>query len=142
MKIAIAQLNPLVGDIATNAQKILSAAHTLCGYPPRDLLLNPAFVNSLEQALEPLTDALPQNLAVLVGTVDRNLTALTQGEKPLYNSTVWLERNKPPRFFHKRLLPTYDVFDEDRYFASGTESGIMTLDGLRLGITICEDLWN
>lgn len=157
MKIAIAQLNPLVGDIATNAQKILGAAHTaaqrgarllltpelsLCGYPPRDLLLNPAFVNSLEQALEPLTAALPQNLAVLVGTVDRNLNALTYGEKPLYNSTVWLERNKPPRFFHKRLLPTYDVFDEDRYFASGTESGMMTLDGLHLGITICEDLWN
>lgn len=157
MKIAIAQLNPLVGDIATNAQKILSAAHaaaqrdarllltpelSLCGYPPRDLLLNPAFVNSLEQALEPLTAALPENLAVLVGTVDRNLNALTQGEKPLYNSTVWLEHHQPPRFFHKRLLPTYDVFDEDRYFASGTESGIMTLDGLRLGITICEDLWN
>jgi NAD+ synthase (glutamine-hydrolysing) len=157
MKIAIAQLNPLVGDIATNAQKILNAAHaaaekgarllltpelSLCGYPPRDLLLNPAFVGSLEQALEPLTAALPKNLAVLVGTVDRNLNALTQGEKPLYNSTVWLERNKPPRFFHKRLLPTYDVFDEDRYFASGAESGMMTLDGLRLGITICEDLWN
>jgi NAD+ synthase (glutamine-hydrolysing) len=157
MKIAIAQLNPLVGDIATNTQQILSAAHTaaekgarllltpelsLCGYPPRDLLLNPAFVSSLEQALEPLSAALPKNLAVLVGTVDRNLNALTHGEKPLYNSTVWLEHYQTPRFFHKRLLPTYDVFDEDRYFASGTESGIMTLDGLRLGITICEDLWN
>jgi NAD+ synthase (glutamine-hydrolysing) len=157
MKIAIAQLNPIVGDIAANAQKILSAAHaaaksgarllltpelSLCGYPPRDLLLNPAFVSRLEAALEPLTAALPEQLAVLVGTVDRNLNALTLGEKPLFNSTVWLERNGTPRFFHKRLLPTYDVFDEDRYFASGSESGIMALDGLRLGITICEDLWN
>jgi NAD+ synthase (glutamine-hydrolysing) len=157
MKIAIAQLNPIVGDIAANAQKILSAAHaaansgarllltpelSLCGYPPRDLLLNPAFVSRLEAALEPLAAALPKQLAILVGTVDRNPNALTLGEKPLFNSTVWLERNGTPRFFHKRLLPTYDVFDEDRYFASGSESGIMTLDGLRLGITICEDLWN
>jgi NAD+ synthase (glutamine-hydrolysing) len=157
MKIAIAQLNPIVGDIAANAQKIVGAAHaaamggarllltpelSLCGYPPRDLLLNPAFISRLEEALIPLTAALPEQLAVLVGTVDRNPNAATLGEKPLFNSTVWLERHCPPRFFHKRLLPTYDVFDEDRYFASGSESGIMTLDGLRLGITICEDLWN
>lgn len=157
MKIAIAQLNPRVGDISLNVQHILRAAHraaeggarllltpelSLCGYPPRDLLLNPAFVERLDQALKSLTTVLPERLAVLVGTADRNLNAMTQGEKPLYNSTVWLERGQTPRFFHKRLLPTYDVFDEDRYFASGAESGLMTLDGLCLGITICEDLWN
>ena len=157
MKIAIAQLNPIVGDIAANADKIINAAHraaeagarllltpelSLCGYPPRDLLLNPAFVNRLEAALDPLVEALPEAIAVLVGTVDRNPNALTKGEKPLFNSTVCLERGQTPRFFHKRLLPTYDVFDEDRYFASGTESGILTLDGLRFGISICEDLWN
>jgi NAD+ synthase (glutamine-hydrolysing) len=157
MNIAIAQLNPVVGDIIANAQKIVEAAHTaanagarllltpelsLCGYPPRDLLLNPAFLDRLEAALDPLLATLPEAIAVLVGTVDRNPNALTKGEKPLFNSTVWLEQGQVPRFFHKRLLPTYDVFDEDRYFASGTESGIMTLDGLRLGISICEDLWN
>jgi NAD+ synthase (glutamine-hydrolysing) len=157
MKIAIAQLNPIVGDIVANADKIVTAAHqaaeagarllltpelSLCGYPPRDLLLNPAFVSRLEAALDPLVAALPEAIAVVVGTVARNPNALTQGEKPLFNSTVWLEQGQVPRFFHKRLLPTYDVFDEDRYFASGTESGIMTLDGLRLGISICEDLWN
>jgi NAD+ synthase (glutamine-hydrolysing) len=157
MKIAIAQLNPIVGDIVANAEKIVTAAHraakagarllltpelSLCGYPPRDLLLNPAFVSRLEAALDPLVAALPEAIAVLVGTVARNPNALTQGEKPLFNSTVWLEQGQVPRFFHKRLLPTYDVFDEDRYFASGTESGIITLDGLRLGISICEDLWN
>jgi NAD+ synthase (glutamine-hydrolysing) len=157
MKIAIAQLNPIVGDIAANAQKIVAAAHTaanagarllltpelsLCGYPPRDLLLNPAFVDRLAAALDPLVAQLPEAIAVLVGTVDRNPNALTQGEKPLFNSTVWLERGQTPRFFHKRLLPTYDVFDEDRYFASGTESGMMRVNGLLLGITICEDLWN
>jgi NAD+ synthase (glutamine-hydrolysing) len=157
MNIAIAQLNPVVGDIVANAQKIVEAAHTaanagarllltpelsLCGYPPRDLLLNPAFLDRLEVALDPLLAALPDAIAVLVGTADRNPNALTKGEKPLFNSTVWLERGQVPRFFHKRLLPTYDVFDEDRYFASGKESGILTLDGLRLGISICEDLWN
>jgi NAD+ synthase (glutamine-hydrolysing) len=157
MKIAIAQLNPIVGDLKHNAAQILAAAQqataagarllltpelSLCGYPPRDLLLNPAFVSRLEAALDPLVAALPEAIAVLVGTVDRNPNALTKGEKPLFNSTVWLEQGQVPRFFHKRLLPTYDVFDEDRYFASGTESGIMTLDGLRLGISICEDLWN
>jgi NAD+ synthase (glutamine-hydrolysing) len=157
MKIAIAQLNPIVGDIVANADKIVTAAHraaeagarllltpelSLCGYPPRDLLLNPAFVSRLEATLDPLVAALPEAIAVVVGTVARNPNALTQGEKPLFNSTVWLEQGQVPRFFHKRLLPTYDVFDEDRYFASGTESGIMTLDGLRLGISICEDLWN
>jgi NAD+ synthase (glutamine-hydrolysing) len=157
MKIAIAQLNPTVGDIAANAQKIIEVARTaanagarvlltpelsLCGYPPRDLLLNPAFLDRLKSALDALMAELPEAIAVLVGTVDRNPNALTQGEKPLFNSTVWLERGQTPRFFHKRLLPTYDVFDEDRYFASGRESGVMTVDGLRLGITICEDLWN
>jgi NAD+ synthase (glutamine-hydrolysing) len=157
MNIAIAQLNPVVGDIVANAQKIVEAAHTaanagarllltpelsLCGYPPRDLLLNPAFLDRLEAALDPLLAQLPEAIAVLVGTIDRNPNALTKGEKPLFNSTVWLERGQTPRFFHKRLLPTYDVFDEDRYFASGKESGILTLDGLRLGISICEDLWN
>jgi NAD+ synthase (glutamine-hydrolysing) len=157
MKIAIAQLNPTVGDIAANAQKIVEAARTaanagarllltpelsLCGYPPRDLLLNPAFLERLKTALDALMAELPEAIAVLVGTVDHNPNALTQGEKPLFNSTVWLERGQAPRFFHKQLLPTYDVFDEDRYFASGSESGIMTVDGLRLGITICEDLWN
>jgi NAD+ synthase (glutamine-hydrolysing) len=157
MNIAIAQLNPIVGDIVANAEKIVTAAHraakagarllltpelSLCGYPPRDLLLNPAFVRRLEAALDPLVAALPEAIAVVVGTVARNPNALTQGEKPLFNSTVWLEQGQVPRFFHKRLLPTYDVFDEDRYFASGTESSIMTLEGLRLGISICEDLWN
>jgi NAD+ synthase (glutamine-hydrolysing) len=157
MKIAIAQLNPIVGDLKHNAAQILAAAQqataagarllltpelSLCGYPPRDLLLNPAFVSRLEAALDPLVAALPEAIAVVVGTVARNPNALSQGEKPLFNSTVWLEQGQVPRFFHKRLLPTYDVFDEDRYFASGTESGIMTLEGLRLGISICEDLWN
>lgn len=157
MKIAIAQLNPLVGDIGHNAQRILAAAHqasamgarllltpelSLCGYPPRDLLLHPSFVKALRHTLEGLVQEIPAGLAVLVGAVDSNPSASELGEKPLYNSTVLLEQGLPLRFFHKRLLPTYDVFDEDRYFASGQDANVLELEGVRLGITICEDLWN
>ncbi len=157
MKIAIAQLNPLIGDISGNAQRILDAARkavangarllltpelSLCGYPPRDLLLSPAFVNALGQTIDALAEDIPEGLAVLVGTVDRNKVAADLGQKPLFNSMAFLERGQPPRFFHKRLLPTYDVFDEDRYFASGQNDNVLILDGLRIGMTICEDLWN
>lgn len=157
MKIAIAQLNPLIGDISGNAQRILDAAHkaveegarllltpelSLCGYPPRDLLLSPAFVDALAPTIHALAEDIPEGLAVLVGTVDRNRAATDLGQKPLFNSMAVLERGQPPRFFHKRLLPTYDVFDEDRYFASGQNDNVLMLDGLRIGMTICEDLWN
>jgi NAD+ synthase (glutamine-hydrolysing) len=157
MKIAIAQLNPLVGDISGNAQRILDAAQkaaangarllltpelSLCGYPPRDLLLSPAFVETLSKTVHALAADIPEHLIVLVGTVDRNAAAADLGQKPLFNSMALLERGQPPRFFHKRLLPTYDVFDEDRYFASGQNADVLVLDGLRIGITICEDLWN
>jgi NAD+ synthase (glutamine-hydrolysing) len=157
MKIAIAQLNPLVGDIEGNAQRILRAAQqtsaagarllltpelSLCGYPPRDLLLQPAFIDALNQSLSSLAAQIPENLAVLVGAVDRNFKAETLGQKPLFNAMAWLEQGQVQHIFHKRLLPTYDVFDEDRYFASGKESSVMMLDGVRIGITICEDLWN
>ncbi|MGB8697857.1 MAG: NAD+ synthase [Thermosynechococcaceae cyanobacterium] len=157
MKIAIAQLNPLIGDIAENAAQILTAAQaaaaggarllltpelSLCGYPPRDLLLNPAFIDVLEKGLDTLMPQLPPSLAVLIGTVDRNAAATTLGEKPLFNSMVWVEGGQVRHRFHKRLLPTYDVFDEHRYFASGRTSDVMELDGIRIGITICEDLWN
>jgi NAD+ synthase (glutamine-hydrolysing) len=157
MKIAIAQLNPLVGDIIGNAQAILNRAQqaaaegarlmltpelSLCGYPPRDLLLSPAFMDAFDKALSSLAGQIPANLALLVGTIDRNPDAATLGEKPLFNSMAWLENGQIQQIFHKRLLPTYDVFDEDRYFASGKESTVMVLDGVRIGITICEDLWN
>jgi NAD+ synthase (glutamine-hydrolysing) len=157
MKIAIAQLNPLIGDISGNAQRILAVAQraaaagarflltpelSLCGYPPRDLLLSPEFVQAMDRAIGRLATEIPSGLAVLIGTVDRNPNAASLGEKPLFNSMALLERGQPPQFFHKRLLPTYDVFDEDRYFASGQDANIIVLDGLRVGITICEDLWN
>jgi NAD+ synthase (glutamine-hydrolysing) len=157
MKIAIAQINPTIGDIVGNSQQILEAAQqaaaqdvrllltpelSLCGYPPRDLLLYPGFVESMWKQIESVALQLPPNLAVLIGIVDINSQAAARGEKPLYNSMVWLEGDKVQKIFRKRLLPTYDVFDEDRYFEPGRDINTFNLDSLKIGVTICEDLWN
>ncbi len=156
MKIAIAQINPIIGDLPGNAAKILSAAQqaaaagarllltpelSLCGYPPRDLLLNPSFIEAMHISLQQLVKDLPPNLAVLVGTVEENLQAENNGGKPLFNSMALLD-NGIKQFFHKRLLPTYDVFDERRYFEAGLQANYFTLDNIDVGVTICEDLWN
>ena len=159
MRIAIAQLNPIVGDIEGNAQRILEAAQTafnrgaellltpelsLCGYPPRDLLLNLGFVEKMSRQLQLLSQELPEKLAVLVGFVEKNPSATVRGEKPLFNSIALLKSQEIKQIFTKRLLPTYDVFDEDRYFASGKESQYfqLTENNVKIGVTICEDVWN
>jgi NAD+ synthase (glutamine-hydrolysing) len=178
MKLAIAQLNPTIGDLRGNAQQILEAAQqaanqgvrllltpelSLCGYPPRDLLLNPSFVASMATTLQQLAADLPPQIAVLVGTVEANPKAHLAGGKPLFNSIALLEQGKVQEIFHKRLLPTYDVFDEYRYFEPGFESNSFTLNlnelesaiqptltkgeiradiTVKIGVTICEDLWN
>ncbi|NEU80073.1 NAD+ synthase [Nostoc sp. UIC 10630] len=157
MKIAIAQINPTIGDLLLNAQKILEAAQraassgarllltpelSLCGYPPRDLLLNPSFVEAMGITLQNLAQDLPPNLAVLVGTVEPNPNAHISGGKTLFNSMALLENGQVKQVFHKRLLPTYDVFDERRYFEPGLQANYFTLDNIDIGVTICEDLWN
>ncbi|MEH2151031.1 NAD+ synthase [Nostoc sp.] len=157
MKIAIAQINPTIGDLLLNAQKILEAAQraassgarllltpelSLCGYPPRDLLLNPSFVEAMGITLQNLAQDLPPNLAVLVGTVEPNIQAHISGGKTLFNSIALLENGQIKQVFHKRLLPTYDVFDERRYFEPGLQANYFTLDDIHIGVTICEDLWN
>ncbi|TVP65079.1 MAG: NAD+ synthase [Leptolyngbya sp. LCM1.Bin17] len=161
MKFAIAQLNPTIGDLAHNVQQVLTAAQqadqlgatvlvttelVLCGYPPRDLLLRPGFIHAMAQTLEQLATDLPADLVVLVGFAAANSQARHQGEKPLFNSTALIHKGQVRQVFHKQLLPTYDVFDEHRYFAPGQGPSTFTLplnDGhLRIGVTICEDLWN
>jgi len=157
MKIAIAQINPIIGDLLGNAQKILEMSQqaasenvrllltpelSICGYPPRDLLVNPSFIEAIDNTLQKLAEDLPANLAVLVGTVVKNSQAHISGGKNLFNSTALLENGKIQQFFHKRLLPTYDVFDEKRYFEPGLEANYFILDHLKIGVTICEDLWN
>ncbi len=157
MKIAIAQINPTIGDLTGNAHQILTVAElaaqqgvrllltpelALCGYPPRDLLLDPSFVEAIATTLQQMARDLPPQLAVLVGCVECNQRSLELGGKPLFNSIAWLEQGKIRQIFHKRLLPTYDVFDEHRYFEPGLQINSFTLNNIHIGVTICEDLWN
>lgn len=179
MKIAIAQLNPTIGDLSGNAQRILDAAHqaadqgarllltpelSLCGYPPRDLLMHPGFVGAMRETLDQLASHLPSQLAALIGIACVNEKSLQEGGKPLFNSTALLEGGSVRQLFHKHLLPTYDVFDEGRYFEPGYQANHFWLKqasaggreseehtsfpssflppSLHLGVTICEDLWN
>ena len=154
MKIALAQRNYIVADLAGNAERIASAVReaqvrgaglvitselALLGYPPRDLLLQPAFVARSWEVLEQLAEELRAAPPVLVGIAEPNPSA--QG-RPLYNSAALLHKGRVGARFHKCLLPTYDVFDEDRYFESGSVPEILDLDTLKLGVTICEDVWN
>ncbi len=157
MKIALAQLNPTIGDITNNAQQIITAAQkaaqqnarllltpelSLCGYPPRDLLLYPSFVKLMSNELKAIATKIPDNIAVLIGMVETNPHAHSKGQKPLYNSMALIDGGKVKQIFHKRLLPTYDVFDEDRYFEPGYEANYFNLDNVKVGVSICEDLWN
>ncbi|MCU0546354.1 MAG: NAD+ synthase [Oscillatoriaceae cyanobacterium Prado104] len=157
MKIAIAQINPTVGNLTGNSNLILEAAQKaasaganllitpelcLLGYPPRDLLSVPSFIAAAGEKLHQLAQDLPPDLATIVGTATPNTNAVKQGGKALFNSGVLLEGGKVKQIFHKRLLPTYDVFDEDRYFEPGETSGYFNIGELKIGVTICEDLWN
>jgi NAD+ synthetase len=158
----VAQLNPVIGDLIGNCDRLLTAIQefaakgvslvitpelSVCGYPPRDLLMSQQFVSDIEMAIADLAGKIPSDIAVIIGTVVPNPDASQVGGKPLFNSAALLQDGKIKQVFHKRLLPTYDVFDEDRYFAVGNGSQVFTLnfkngDALRIGVTICEDIWN
>ncbi|MGB3615861.1 MAG: NAD+ synthase [Elainellaceae cyanobacterium] len=157
MKLAIAQLNPTIGDLPGNAAKIRDAAGqaadagaqvlitpemSISGYPPQDLLLRPGFVAAMAQQIDDLAHQLPLELYVLVGYAQLNPQAETNGEKPLFNSVALLHQGQNQMQFHKQLLPTYDVFDDQRYFASASGNNLLNIDGTILGITVCEDVWN
>lgn len=157
MKIAIAQINPIIGDLAGNARQILQFAQqahqqnvsllltpelSLCGYPPKDLLLNASFVAEMAATLEQLARELPPNMAVLVGYAHINDKSHQSGGKPLFNSAALLHQGKVEQVFHKRLLPNYDVFDEHRYFEPGLQINSFSFSSFKIGVTICEDFWN
>src|SRR5215471_6131178 len=154
MKIALLQIDPTVGDLAGNARLIADAALSakragaelavtpelaLAGYLPRDLLLNAGFVNRCWTAAAELARELANGPAVLVGLPEPNPS--DEG-RPLFNTAVLLKNGTPGQRFRKSLLPTYDVFDEDRYFEPFRGSEMLEFCNRRLGISICEDVWN
>ena len=152
MRLGLAQLNPTVGDLAGNRRKILDAYTALvaqgaelvvfpelavCGYPPRDLLFKRRFVPDVAETLAQIaaaTGAVP----AIVGTVELNPTG--RG-RPFYNSAAFCYRGAVVAIGRKCLLPTYDVFDEDRYFEPATSPTVVDHAGIRIGLTICEDIW-
>jgi NAD+ synthase (glutamine-hydrolysing) len=154
MKIALLQINPTVGDLAGNAGLILDALRTaqaagaelavtpelaLVGYLPRDLLLSAGFVGRSWEALHTLARAAADLPPVLVGLPEPNPS--DQG-RPLFNTAALLRNGQVEHRFRKALLPTYDVFDEDRYFEPFHGPQVLDLGGTRIGISICEDIWN
>lgn len=158
LKIAIAQLNPTVGDLSGNRKRILQFAQqaqelgaklmvtpelAICGYPPRDLLVRPGFIQAIATELGQLAQELPLDLNVLVGAaMDSGTAKLDHPTGSLLNAAVWLTGGEVRQIFPKRLLPTYDVFDEDRYFTPGDRANHFDVNGVKIGVTICEDIWN
>ena len=151
MKIGFAQINPTVGDLrgncalimgayerlaAAGAELVLTPELSLTGYPPQDLVFKSRFVPENLALLEKLHAQVGES-ALLVGFVDRN----EQRGKPFHNAAALLERGKPVRKTYKSLLPTYDVFDEDRYFEPATRVQPFEVQGKNIGVTICEDVW-
>ena len=153
MKIGIAQINAVVGDFPGNAKRILAAYReclesgaelvivpemALVGYPPRDLLFKSQFVPKCLQALDYLADEIG-DVPLLVGYVDQNPEGAVG--KPFRNAAAFLHQGEVLHKIWKTLLPAYDVFDERRYFEPGDSCEPIIWKGLRLGVTICEDIW-
>jgi NAD+ synthase (glutamine-hydrolysing) len=152
MRIALAQLNPTVGDLAGNSALIEAAARrafedgaellvcselVICGYPPKDLLLRSGFVAACDKAVQDLAGKLPPELGVLVGHPTHR--GITSGR--FANGASLLFGGRVEATIHKTLLPNYDVFDERRYFRSAESVRPMEFKNLRVGVHICEDAW-
>ncbi len=150
LRVALAQINVTVGDLAGNAQKIQAAmrtasaegAHIVClpelaltGYPPEDLLLKPGFVDANLRALADLVEASKEcpGLTTVIGFVDR--------DHDIYNAAAVIYEGKLVGVYHKHFLPNYGVFDEDRYFQAGKRAPLFLVHGVHVGINICEDIW-
>ena len=155
MKIALAQINPTVGDFTGNLEKIIAASRraaalgarlavfselAICGYPPADFLEKPSFLARCRTAVNEFTAATSGlSCAVAAGVA---LPAPPDAGKPAVNAAVLVDGGQLLLEQHKRLLPFYDVFDEQRYFSPAQSQRVVELDGVRLAITICEDAWN
>ncbi len=149
LKIALAQLNLLVGDVRGNLERVISESRrardelradlvlfpelTLSGYPPEDLLFHRGLQRQIAQALNELTQAVPE-IGIMVGYPEYQ-----QGM--IYNSARLVRGGRVLAQHRKACLPNYKVFDEKRYFTAGTEATVADFDGVRLGLLICEDAW-
>ncbi len=152
MRVLAAQINQTIGDLEGNTRRILSALHrakekkadivlfpelTLSGYFPDDFLLDRSFIDACSEKLEEIRPA-TQGMFVVVGLPRWNPSGK---EKPLFNSAAVFSNGKLLGFKNKTLLPTYDVFDERRYFEPGCEQPVFEYLGRRIAVTICEDVW-
>ncbi len=149
LTIALAQINPTVGAIDANADLILEWAKkamqqhaadvvvfpelALCGYPPEDLLFRPSFIKLVAAALDRIQQQNP-GLCMVFG-------APYCDQDRLFNSAVVAQPNQPLQFYHKQHLPNYGVFDEHRYFVPGDHSSVVEVNGVKLGMLVCEDIW-
>ena len=153
MKIALVQTNPTIGDIDGNTELVLDGLRraaavgarlavfpeqTLIGYPAKDFLLRRDVIDRNLAALERIS-AETQGVAALVGYAERNAAAFGRA---LFNAAGLLDKGRVLGRWHKRLLPTYDVFDEVRYFEPGGPQPVVAFGGLRIGVTVCEDMWS
>jgi NAD+ synthase (glutamine-hydrolysing) len=149
LKINIAQINPIVGDLDGNAKQIVNLSLAsfnaggnllifpelaLIGYPPEDLLLREGFIDQVEKTIESIRTQLPSKMCVIFG-------APTRTDGVLYNSAYLIQQAKV-RCYHKQRLPNYGVFDEKRYFTPGNKPFVFECGGHRIGLLICEDAWD
>ena len=147
LRIAMAQINTTVGDFDGNVKKILGAIDTarnlkadivtlpelaVCAYPPEDLLFKPQFIQANLQSLQKIVEA-SQGITVVVGYVD--------SDGDIYNAAALISDGKLVGNYHKMYLPNYGVFDENRYFRAGSECPVYVINGIGIGINICEDIW-
>jgi NAD+ synthase (glutamine-hydrolysing) len=148
LRVALAQIDSTVGDLDGNAAKILEYAVrardlgcdavafpelALSGYPPEDLLLRHRFILDNAQALQRIVEQAPRDIAMVTGFVD--------GDGDIYNAAAVIYGGRVAGVYHKHLLPNYGVFDEQRYFRAGTEAPVFEIAGVRVGVTVCEDIW-
>ena len=153
MKIALVQIDTIIADFIGNRERILEKTLearaqgaelvvfpelVVCGYPPLDLLTYPAFIRKNKETITWLGENIPDDIAIAVGFVDEN----TSGKgKSFYNDLAVIYQKKIIHKQAKTLLPTYDVFDEDRYFEPAEKRIVLSFKGYKIGFAICEDIW-
>lgn len=149
VKVLLCQINPIVGDIEGNTKKIIRIIKShrdakilifpelaICGYPPKDLLFQKDFIEAVDKAIEEIAKEVDDSF-VIVGSPTKS-----HHVSKLFNSAIIFHQGKIEKIIHKTLLPSYDVFDENRYFIPSPAREVVTIEGINFGISICEDIWN